>query len=150
MPLSVGTMEDEDDSTTKALDSPGAVRAAPCAGKPRPGKGPSFEMRRGRPCGAPSSGGCRLGHAVTSFSLAMAPVVSPGSFAAGHGRIAMEGVVSSGDGIGAMPAEIMVLNDAFERFFYETECMKCNWNVRKLRRQIKTNLYVRAGIIKYT
>lgn len=36
--------------------------------------------------------------------------------------------------------EIMVLNDAFERFFYETECMKCNWNVRKLRRQIKTNL----------
>lgn len=22
--------------------------------------------------------------------------------------------------------EIMVLNDAFERFFYETECMKCN------------------------
>ena len=43
-----------------------------------------------------------------------------------------------------------VLNDAFERFFYETECMKCNWNVRKLRRQIKTNLYVRAGIIKYT
>lgn len=33
--------------------------------------------------------------------------------------------------------EIMVLNDAFERFFYETECMKCNWNVRKLRRQIK-------------
>ena len=42
--------------------------------------------------------------------------------------------------------EIMVLNDAFERFFYETECMKCNWNVRELRRQIKTNLYVRAGI----
>ena len=24
--------------------------------------------------------------------------------------------------------EIMVLNDVFERFFYETECMKCNWN----------------------
>ena len=42
--------------------------------------------------------------------------------------------------------EIMVLNDAFERFFYETECMKCNWNVRELRREIKTNLYVRAGI----
>lgn len=39
-------------------------------------------------------------------------------------------------------------NDAFERFFYETECMKCNWNVRELRRQIKTNLYVRAGISK--
>lgn len=44
--------------------------------------------------------------------------------------------------------EIMVLNDAFERFFYETECMKCNWNVRELRRQIKTNLYVRTGISK--
>lgn len=44
--------------------------------------------------------------------------------------------------------EIMVLIDPFERFFYETECMKCNWNVRELRRQIKTNLYVRAGISK--
>lgn len=42
--------------------------------------------------------------------------------------------------------EIMVIEDAFERYFYETECMKCNWNVRELRRQIKTNLYVRAGI----
>ena len=44
--------------------------------------------------------------------------------------------------------EIVVLNDAFKRFFYETECMKCNWNVRELRRQIKTNLYVRADISK--
>ena len=44
--------------------------------------------------------------------------------------------------------EIMVINDAFERFFYETECMNCNWSVRELRRQIKTNLYVRAGISK--
>ncbi len=44
--------------------------------------------------------------------------------------------------------EIMVIDDAFERFFYETECMKCNWSVRELRRQIKTNLYVRAGISK--
>lgn len=42
----------------------------------------------------------------------------------------------------------MVIDDAFERFFYETECMKCNWSVRELRRQIKTNLYVRAGISK--
>ena len=42
--------------------------------------------------------------------------------------------------------EIMVIDDAFERFFYETECIKCNWSVRELRRQIKTNLYVRAGI----
>ncbi len=42
--------------------------------------------------------------------------------------------------------EIMVIDDAFERFFYETECIKCNWSVRELRRQIKTNLFVRAGI----
>ena len=42
--------------------------------------------------------------------------------------------------------EILVIDDAFERFFYETECIKCNWSVRELRRQIKTNLYVRAGI----
>ena len=44
--------------------------------------------------------------------------------------------------------EIMVIDDAFERFFYETECIKCNWSVRELRRQIKTNFYVRAGISK--
>ena len=44
--------------------------------------------------------------------------------------------------------EIMVIDDAFERFFYETECIKCNWSVRELRKQIKTNLYVRAGISK--
>ena len=44
--------------------------------------------------------------------------------------------------------EIMVIKDPAERFFYETECMKCAWNVRELRRQIKTNLYVRAGLSK--
>ena len=44
--------------------------------------------------------------------------------------------------------EIMVIDDAFERSFYETECIKCSWSVRELRRQIKTNLYVRAGISK--
>lgn len=36
--------------------------------------------------------------------------------------------------------EIMVIKDSFERFFYETECIKCNWSVRELRRQIKNNL----------
>lgn len=41
-----------------------------------------------------------------------------------------------------------IIDDAFERFFYETECIKCNWSVRELRRQIKTNLYIRAGISK--
>ncbi len=44
--------------------------------------------------------------------------------------------------------EILVIDDSFERFFYETECMRCNWSVRELRRQIKTNLFVRAGISK--
>ena len=42
--------------------------------------------------------------------------------------------------------EIMVLEDEFERFFYETECIKCGWSVRELRRQIKTNLYFRSGV----
>ena len=42
--------------------------------------------------------------------------------------------------------EIMVIEDEFERFFYETECIKCGWSVRELRRQIKTNLYFRSGI----
>lgn len=44
--------------------------------------------------------------------------------------------------------EIMAIEDAFERYFYEIECIKCNWSVRELRRQIKTNLFVRAGISK--
>lgn len=44
--------------------------------------------------------------------------------------------------------ELLGIKDSFERFFYETECIKCGWDVRELRRQIKTNLYVRAGISK--
>ena len=44
--------------------------------------------------------------------------------------------------------EIMVLEDEFERFFYETECIKSGWSVRELRRQIKTNLYFRSGVSK--
>lgn len=42
--------------------------------------------------------------------------------------------------------EIMTLNDPLARYFYEQECIKCTWSVRELRRQISTNLYVRAGI----
>lgn len=42
--------------------------------------------------------------------------------------------------------EIMTIDDSFERFFYEFECIKSTWSVRELRRQISTNLYVRAGI----
>lgn len=42
--------------------------------------------------------------------------------------------------------EIMPLDDPLARYFYEQECIKCTWSVRELRRQISTNLYVRAGI----
>ena len=44
--------------------------------------------------------------------------------------------------------EILTVNDAFARFFYETECIRCGWSVRELRRQISTNLYFRSGISK--
>ena len=44
--------------------------------------------------------------------------------------------------------EIMKLDDPFERFFYEFECMQGAWSVRELHRQITTNLYVRTGISK--
>lgn len=42
--------------------------------------------------------------------------------------------------------EIMKVSDPLARYFYEQECIKCTWSVRELRRQISTNLYVRAGI----
>ena len=42
--------------------------------------------------------------------------------------------------------EVLTLDDPFARYFYEQECIKCTWSVRELRRQISTNLYVRAGI----
>lgn len=42
--------------------------------------------------------------------------------------------------------EIMTLDDPLARYFYEQECIKCTWSVRELRRQISTNLFVRAGI----
>ena len=41
--------------------------------------------------------------------------------------------------------EIMTVDDPLARFFYETECIKCCWSVKELRRQIATNLYFRAG-----
>lgn len=44
--------------------------------------------------------------------------------------------------------EIMTVDDPLARFFYETECIKCCWSIRELRRQILTNLYFRAGISK--
>ena len=42
--------------------------------------------------------------------------------------------------------EIMTVNDSLARFFYETECIRCCWSVKELRRQISSNLYFRAGI----
>ncbi len=42
--------------------------------------------------------------------------------------------------------EIMKVDDPLARYFYEQECIKCTWSVRELRRQISTNLFVRAGI----
>ena len=42
--------------------------------------------------------------------------------------------------------EIMTIDNPLARYFYEQECIKCTWSVRELRRQISTNLYVRAGI----
>ncbi|MCR5555652.1 MAG: PDDEXK nuclease domain-containing protein [Bacteroidales bacterium] len=44
--------------------------------------------------------------------------------------------------------EIIPIDDPLARFFYETECIKCCWSVKELRRQISTNLYFRAGISK--
>ncbi|AFJ09325.1 hypothetical protein PI172_0282 [Prevotella intermedia] len=42
--------------------------------------------------------------------------------------------------------EILTVNDPLARFFYETECIRCCWSVKELRREISTNLYFRAGV----
>ena len=44
--------------------------------------------------------------------------------------------------------ELMTVDDTLARFFYETECIRCCWSVKELRRQISTNLYFRAGVSK--
>lgn len=44
--------------------------------------------------------------------------------------------------------EILTIDDPLARYFYETECIKCSWSVRELRRQISTNLFIRCGISK--
>ena len=44
--------------------------------------------------------------------------------------------------------EILTLDEPLERYFYETECIKCCWSVQELRRQISTNLYFRSGVSK--
>ncbi|WP_373721651.1 PDDEXK nuclease domain-containing protein [Bacteroides heparinolyticus] len=42
--------------------------------------------------------------------------------------------------------ELLTVDDSLVRFFYETECVRCCWSVKELRRQISTNLYFRAGV----
>lgn len=42
--------------------------------------------------------------------------------------------------------EILTIDDPLARFFYETECIRCCWSVKELRRQISTDLYFRAGV----
>ena len=44
--------------------------------------------------------------------------------------------------------EILTVDDPLARFFYETECIRCCWSVKELRRQISTNPYFRAGVRK--
>lgn len=44
--------------------------------------------------------------------------------------------------------ELLALEDDIERYFYEVECIKSNWSVRELRRQISTNLYFKVGASK--
>lgn len=44
--------------------------------------------------------------------------------------------------------EILFVDDPWARFFYETECIRCCWSVKELRRQISTNLFFRAGVSK--
>jgi predicted nuclease of restriction endonuclease-like (RecB) superfamily len=43
-------------------------------------------------------------------------------------------------------SELLNLNDAVQRRFYELECMRGNWSVRELRRQIASLYYERSGL----
>lgn len=42
--------------------------------------------------------------------------------------------------------ELLTVDDTLARYFYETECIRCCWSVKELRRQISTNLFFRAGV----
>jgi len=44
--------------------------------------------------------------------------------------------------------ELTHIKDKTVRLFYETECIRCGWSVRELRRFIVTNLHVRVGLSK--
>jgi hypothetical protein len=42
--------------------------------------------------------------------------------------------------------ELIRIDDPFKRAFYENECLKGNWSVRQLQRQIGSLLYERTGL----
>jgi predicted nuclease of restriction endonuclease-like (RecB) superfamily len=44
--------------------------------------------------------------------------------------------------------ELIRVEDAWKRAFYENECLKGNWSVRQLQRQIGSLLYERTGLSK--
>ena len=44
--------------------------------------------------------------------------------------------------------ELIQLNDSTQRCFYEIECIRGNWSVRELRRQIASLYYERSGLSK--
>ena len=43
-------------------------------------------------------------------------------------------------------AELLEIQDSLKRFFYEVECIRGNWSVRELKRQIATLYYERTGL----
>lgn len=45
-------------------------------------------------------------------------------------------------------AELLLLEDPLQRGFYELECIRGNWSVRELRRQIASLYYERSGLSK--
>ena len=45
-------------------------------------------------------------------------------------------------------SELIAISDNAERFFYEVECIKGNWSVRELRRQIQSLYFQRSGMSK--
>jgi hypothetical protein len=42
--------------------------------------------------------------------------------------------------------ELIRIEDPWKRAFYESECLKGNWSVRQLQRQIGSLLYERPGL----
>ena len=45
-------------------------------------------------------------------------------------------------------AELIAIEDAQKRYFYEIECIRGNWSVRELKRQIASLYYERSGLSK--